>query len=175
MVSHNFTEKKCSIARTLDIIGDWWSLLIVRDLLLARGTGRFEDLREGLGISRNVLTERLRKLAANDVICKVPVQAGGRRQEYQLTPKGWELLPLVVAMAQWGDRWRDDPENIALQIMDRETRQPVLPVKVRASDGRDLDVGDLYVKILRESEYLPGVVRLRMNEFAADGPLEARD
>jgi DNA-binding HxlR family transcriptional regulator len=169
MVKSNFTEKKCSIARTLDIIGDWWSLLIVRDLLLARGTARFEDLREGLGISRNVLTERLRKLTANDVICKVPVQEGGRRLEYQLTGKGWELLPLVVAMAQWGDRWREDPENIALQIMDKQTLQPVVPVKVRSVDGRDLDVTDMYVKILRESEFLPGVVRMRMNEFTASG------
>jgi len=169
MVKSNFTEKKCSIARTLDIIGDWWSLLIVRDLLLARGTARFEDLREGLGISRNVLTERLRKLTANDVICKVPVQEGGRRLEYQLTGKGWELLPLGVAMAQWGDRWREDPENIALQIMDKQTLQPVVPVKVRSVDGRDLDVTDMYVKILRESEFLPGVVRMRMNEFTASG------
>jgi len=169
MVKSNFTEKKCSIARTLDIIGDWWSLLIVRDLLLARGTARFEDLREGLGISRNVLTERLRKLTANEVICRVPVQEGGRRLEYQLTRKGWELLPLVVAMAQWGDRWREDPENIALQIMDKQTLQPVVPVKVRSVDGRDLEVTDMYVKILRESEFLPGVVRMRMNEFAANG------
>lgn len=169
MVKNNFVEKRCSIARTLDVIGDWWSLLIVRDLLLARGKARFEDLREGLGISRNVLTERLRKLTDNDVICKVPVQEGGRRQEYQLTKKGWELLPLVVAMAQWGDRWRDDPENIALQIMDKETRQPVMPVKVRSADGRDLEITDLYVRILHESEYLPGMVRLRMNEFTANG------
>jgi len=169
MVKNTFTEKKCSIARTLDVIGDWWSLLIVRDLLLARGTARFEDLREGLGISRNVLTERLRKLTVNEVIRKVLVQEGGRRQEYQLTEKGWDLLPLVVAMAQWGDRWREDPENIALLIMDRETRQPVVPVKVRSADGRDLEITDLYVKILRESEFLPGIVRMRVNELAANG------
>jgi DNA-binding HxlR family transcriptional regulator len=168
MVRNNFVERKCSIARTLDVVGDWWSLLIVRDLFLSGGRARFEDLREGLGISRNVLTERLRKLTDNDVLFKVPVQEGGRRQEYQLTQKGWDLLPLVVAMAQWGDRWRDDPENIALQIMDRQTQQPVQPVRVRSADGRDLDFTDLYVKILQESEYLPGIVRQRRNQFMKD-------
>lgn len=169
MAKNGFEDKMCSVARTLDIIGEWWSLMIVRDLLLARGTARFEDLREGLGISRNVLTERLRKLTDNDVIRKVPVQEGGRRQEYQLTRKGWELLPLVVAMSQWGDRWRDDPENIALRIMDKSTRQPVLPVQVRSADGRDLDINDMYIEILCESEYLPAVVRRRTSETAANG------
>lgn len=169
MAKNGFEDKMCSVARTLDVIGEWWSLMIVRDLLLARGTARFEDLREGLGISRNVLTERLRKLTENDVIHKVPVQEGGRRQEYQLTRKGWELLPLVVAMSQWGDRWRDDPQNIAMRIMDKGTRQPVLPVRVRSADGRDLDINDMYIEILCENEYLPAVVRRRASETAANG------
>jgi DNA-binding HxlR family transcriptional regulator len=168
MAKNGFEDKLCSVARTLDIIGEWWSLMIVRDLLLARGTARFEDLREGLGISRNVLTERLRKLTDNGVIRKVPVQEGGRRLEYQLTAKGWELLPLVVAMAQWGDRWRSDPENIAMRIMDRGTHKPVMPVKVRSEDGRDLDIKDLYMEILCENEYLPAVVRRLLSESAAN-------
>lgn len=159
MVKHCFNDKKCSIARALDVIGEWWSLLIIRDLFLNGGRARFEDLREGLGISRNVLTERLRTLTEHEVIRKAPVQDGARRQEYQLTRKGWDLLPLIVGMAQWGDRWRHDPENITLQIMDRETNLPVLPVAVRSVDGRELSINDLYVRVLNDIEYQPAAAR----------------
>ena len=160
MVKHGFSEKKkCSIARALDVIGEWWSLLIIRDLFLNGGHARFEDLREGLGISRNVLTERLRTLTEHEVIRKAPVQEGARRQEYQLTRKGWDLLPLIVGMAQWGNRWRHDPENIPLQIMDRKTGEPVLPVVVRSADGRELGIDDIYVRMLVDTEYLPAAAR----------------
>ena len=79
MAKNGFEDKMCSIARTLDIIGEWWSLLIVRDLFLTKGTARFEELREGLGISRNILTERLRKL-------KAPLETPAARRGCRVKP-----------------------------------------------------------------------------------------
>lgn len=93
----------CSIARTVDVLGDAWSWMIVRDLSV--GLTRFEDLRTNLGISRQVLTQRLTDLHAHGVIQRVEYQSRPPRHDYALTAKGHDLLPVLVAITQWGDKW----------------------------------------------------------------------
>jgi DNA-binding HxlR family transcriptional regulator len=93
----------CSIARTLDVAGEWWTPLIVRDV--AYGVRRFREIQEDLGISANVLADRLDTLLAEGILETVVYQERPRRHEYRLTRKGAELLPALLALMQWGDRW----------------------------------------------------------------------
>lgn len=99
-------SQTCSVARTLSVIGDRWSLLILRDIFL--GTHRFEDLCKQLGVSRPALTQRLRKLEQQNVLQKRAYQEKPPRFEYHLTKKGIDLYPIIMTMAQWGDKWQDD-------------------------------------------------------------------
>ncbi|MFG1677394.1 winged helix-turn-helix transcriptional regulator [Micromonospora sp. NPDC049282] len=98
-----FGAMTCSIARTLDVIGEPWSPLILRDVYA--GTNRFEQLQRGLGISRKVLTERLNWLVAQGVLARREYSARPVRHEYTLTDKGTELCDLLLVMVRWGDRW----------------------------------------------------------------------
>ncbi|MFJ2772876.1 winged helix-turn-helix transcriptional regulator [Streptomyces sp. NPDC087300] len=96
-------DDHCAIAQALDVVGDWWTLLIVRDT--ARGVHRFDELQRELGVSRKVLTERLHLLVDAEVLTRVPYQDRPVRHEYRLTPRGRALLPVLVALQDWGDTW----------------------------------------------------------------------
>ncbi|WP_230196251.1 winged helix-turn-helix transcriptional regulator [Streptomyces coriariae] len=96
-------DSGCGIAQALDVVGDRWTLLIVRDT--ARGVQRFDELQRELGLSRKVLTERLRLLVEAEVLARVPYQERPVRHEYRLTPRGRALLPVLVALQDWGDTW----------------------------------------------------------------------
>ena len=98
----NFAEMKCSIARTLDVIGEPWSPLILRDVFV--GFTRFDQIQRDLGISRKVLTERLDHLVAHGVLERRPYDRRPR-YEYVLTPKGTELVDVLMVMVGWGDKW----------------------------------------------------------------------
>jgi DNA-binding HxlR family transcriptional regulator len=97
------TPDSCSIARTLDVLGDTWSVLVIREMFL--GTHRFDQLRQHLGIARNVLAARLRRLVEHGILSKRLYQEHPPRFEYHLTRKGVDLYPVVVGLMQWGDRY----------------------------------------------------------------------
>ena len=102
----------CSIARTLDIVGEWWTLLIVRDVFM--GIRRFEQIREDLGISKKVLTDRLNTLVERGILKKVPIERGF--EEYRLTKKGIALHDVLVAVRQWGDEW-EAPNGAPIELV----------------------------------------------------------
>ncbi|MEU9622088.1 winged helix-turn-helix transcriptional regulator [Streptomyces sp. NPDC088251] len=99
----SLADAACAIAQALDVVGDWWTLLIVRDT--ARGVHRFDALQEELGVSRKVLTERLRLLVDAGVLSREPYQDRPPRYEYRLTGRGRALLPVLIALQDWGDTW----------------------------------------------------------------------
>jgi DNA-binding HxlR family transcriptional regulator len=103
-----------TIAAVADLIGDKWSMLVVRDVF--RGVRRFDELCDDLGMSRAVLTVRLKKLVDAGVLIKVPYQERPLRHEYRLTPMGVELSPMLVALLRWGDRWLGDGETTAVLV-----------------------------------------------------------
>ncbi|EFH80068.1 winged helix-turn-helix transcriptional regulator [Ktedonobacter racemifer] len=109
MRRQRFASMACPIARSLDIIGEWWTLLIVRDL--ARGINRFDTLQEDLGIARNMLTVRLQTLLDHGVIERHCYQQRPERFEYHLTEKGAELTAVLRALKQWGERWTEAPSS----------------------------------------------------------------
>ena len=94
---------RCSLARSLQLIGDWWSPLIIRDLWL--GITRFDELIEDLGISRNLLTRRLKALADSGIVERTAYQSRPVRYEYRLSQAGRDLMPAMLALTEWGDRW----------------------------------------------------------------------
>lgn len=130
----------CPIARTLDVIGDWWSLLIVRDCL--KGMRRFSELQKNLDVSKNILTRRLRTLVAQEILILRPAADGSAYQEYALTDKGRSLFPVLVALGQWGRENLAGHDPDPMTLVDREYRQPVRPIEIRAHDGRVLGPGE---------------------------------
>ena len=130
----------CPIARSLDVIGDWWTLLIVRDAL--RGTRRFSEFQKSLGVSKNILTQRLRTLVTQGILELIPASDGSAYQEYRLTEKGRGLFQVLVALGQWGQESLAAEDVHRMGLVDREHRQPVRKLEVRASDGRLLAPGE---------------------------------
>ena len=120
----------CSVAQCLEVVGEWWSMLIVRDASL--GVSRFDDFQERLGISRNVLQQRLTHLVDHGVLERVAYQAHPPRYDYRLTEKGRDLWPVLAAMRQWGDRWAA-PEGPPLEVVHRDCGH-VTQVEQRCSE-----------------------------------------
>jgi DNA-binding HxlR family transcriptional regulator len=124
----DLSELNCSLARTLEAVGDWWTLLIVRDAFL--GVRRFGDFQKSLGIAKNILARRLEDLAASDILMRSGPE---RRPVYQLTERGRALLPAVVALMQWGDRWASS--NKPPVIVSDEKGRPLASVTLKSAGG----------------------------------------
>lgn len=132
----------CSIAQTLEIVGEWWSLLIVRDALL--GVSRFDDFQERLGISRNVLNDRLTRLVAEGVLEKQLYQEHPPRYDYRLTDRGRDLWQVLNAMREWGDRWAA-PEGAPTELVHRACGEHIHVVPTCSACGEVLEQRDLRV------------------------------
>src|SRR5947209_8566315 len=135
---------ECPIARSLDVLGDWWSLLIIRDALLGRR--RFGEFQKSLGLAKNILTMRLRTLVDQGLLEMAPASDGSAYQEYVPTPKGRGVFPIMVALRQWTEEFDEHPEEIATILVDREKGRPVKKLELHAQDGRFLDAADTALK-----------------------------
>jgi DNA-binding HxlR family transcriptional regulator len=134
-------DSTCPVARSLDSIGDWWTLLIVRDAML--GIRRFSDFQRSLGLARNVLSGRLKKMVADGVMTMAPAADGTSYREYQLTEKGEALLPVLVAMRQWGERFLFAPGEPHPELVDRLSGKALEKIRVRDAEGHECGVTDL--------------------------------
>ena len=132
-----FDDWDCSIARTVDILGDWWTPMVIRTAFL--GARRFEQFTDGLGIPRNVLTERLNRLVDEGIMTKVEYQDRPVRYEYHLTPKGVGLYPVIVTMLEWGNQWLDWEVDPPVHLVDRDTGERLEPVLVDRRTGKELE------------------------------------
>jgi DNA-binding HxlR family transcriptional regulator len=122
----DINQQLCSIAQTLAVVGDRWTLLILRDAFL--GTRRFEDFHRQLGVSRHRLTERLNKLVDTAVLEKMLYQQRPPRYEYRLTAKGLDLLPVMLTLSEWGNRWYADDAGAPVEYLHRSCNQLAKPV-----------------------------------------------
>lgn len=150
MEKKSWANADCPIARAVDLLGEWGSLLIVREAF--GGTTRFDAFQKRLGISRNLLTTRLNKLVDGGVLKRRPIATDAKRQEYVLTEMGEDLLTLVVAMRQWGDRWLFTPDTVPADLIDGRDGALVSPLEVRSATGRPLTLADIRLKRRRRSE-----------------------
>ncbi|MFZ6744457.1 winged helix-turn-helix transcriptional regulator [Undibacterium sp. JH2W] len=104
MERSSFSDFSCSIARTLEVIGEWWTLLILRDLFL--GFERFDDIQRNLGVASNILTARLKKMMEQGIVERKSDTQDKRVWRYSLTQQGRDLYPVLLALTAWGDKWR---------------------------------------------------------------------
>ncbi len=139
----SFDGRNCSVARALEIIGEWWTLLIILEAFF--GTHRFSDFEKHLGISKNVLTERLQKLVTHGILTRQP-EKGGKRQIYRLTDMGRELFPIIVTLMQWGDKWIMGEGKEPVTLRDKETGEKIARLNVRSNMGTPLQPRDILME-----------------------------
>ncbi len=131
----SYAGMNCSVARALDVVGDPWTLLVVRDLFW--GYHRFEEIQKRLGIARNTLTDRLGVLVEHGIVERVAYQDNPERFEYLLTPKGRALHPVILTLLEWGDEW-SGIEEPPVHLVEKSTGRRITPVLVDADTGTPL-------------------------------------
>jgi len=139
-----FREDNCAVAQALEVLGDWWTLLVVREAFL--GTRRFADFEANLAISKNILTQRLSHLVDRGVLERVDAGRLGTRYEYVLTPMGKDLTTIMTALRQWGDRWIYGEGKEPIVVKDRRTGRPIPRLRLLGEDGQPLRARDLDVE-----------------------------
>ena len=136
----SFAAMHCSIAQCLEVVGEWWSMLILRDAFL--GVSRFDAFQDRLGISRNVLNQRLTRLVESGILVKVPYSQHPPRDEYRLTDRGRDLWPVLTSMRQWGDKYAA-PDGPPVLMLHGSCGQISNAVMTCSSCGEQMDVDDL--------------------------------
>jgi DNA-binding HxlR family transcriptional regulator len=136
-----FDAMNCGIAQALEALGDWWTLLIVRDAFF--GARRFGEFERSLGIAKNVLSARLQHLVEHGIFERNDVGSSGERYEYRLTKKGEALLPMLTAMREWSDEWVFGRGKEPLIVRDRKTGRRVPRMRVVDAEGTPLTFRDL--------------------------------
>jgi DNA-binding HxlR family transcriptional regulator len=136
MQRKSFSGMNCSIARSLEEIGEWWSLLIVREC--TQGMNRFDQFQSELGIARNILTARLARLTELGIIERYPLPDRANTDGYRLTKKGEDLYPVIVALMQWGDRWLCPSGKPPTALVEDSTGHLIETMSVHAKGGKPL-------------------------------------
>ncbi|MDA0636458.1 helix-turn-helix domain-containing protein [Nonomuraea sp. MCN248] len=141
----DWTDPDCPVARTLDLVGDRWSLLVIRDAM--DGARSFTEFQRRTGIARNILTDRLRKLTAYGLLAQRAAPSG-RRQEYVLTDAGRDLFPVILTLRQWGERHAFAPSETHSTLVDQHGI-PVPEIAPTSADGTLLDTDTTHVQKTR--------------------------
>ncbi len=134
----------CPIARTMEAIGDCWSMLLIRNAMM--GQRRFSEFQKDLGLAKNILSDRLRALVANGIFTTEPAADGSAYQDYVLTEKGRAVFPIIVALREWGEDFAFSPGEATNILIDRKSGKRVRRLELHAADGRLLGVGDTTIK-----------------------------
>lgn len=168
MERRSFNRAHCSIARSLDVLGDWWTPLIIRECLY--GVNRFDEMQRWLGIGRNILARRLALLVGQGLLEKHAYQNRPPRFEYRLTDKGFDAARLLLAMMDFGETWYFGGGKEPVWLLDRETGRRVRPLLVDAATGEKIDVRRLYAA---PGPGFPSAERVRRERFAEHFQREA--
>jgi DNA-binding HxlR family transcriptional regulator len=143
MKRKTFARMNCSIARALELVGEWWTMLILREAFL--GTRRFRDFQRNLGIARNILSARLKKLVMRGILVRSVAQGGGRRLEYRLTEKGRAFFPVLMALMQWGDRHAANAAGPPVRVVERSSGEEIAEIHVMNRQGRRLQPSEIAI------------------------------
>jgi DNA-binding HxlR family transcriptional regulator len=143
MLGRTYESQNCSVARTLELVGERWTLLIIRDAFL--GVRRFGDFAERLGVARNVLQDRLERLVEAGILAKVPYQERPLRHEYRLTEMGRDLWPSIVALLQFGDKYLATEAGPPMLLLHRGCGGEMDDRRVCRACGAALELGDVEV------------------------------
>ena len=137
-------DQLCSIACTVAVLGERWTLVILRQAF--QGQRRFEDMQRGLGIARNILADRLSRLVDEGILERRPYQERPPRYEYRLTQKGRDLYPVLVALMQWGDRYTADDAGPPVLLVHESCGHETHPRFVCSHCGEEIDPHDVRPK-----------------------------
>jgi DNA-binding HxlR family transcriptional regulator len=140
VLRNDYPGQVCSIAKALEVVGERWTLLIVRDVM--NGDRRFGELQRSLGVARNVLAARLQRLVDEDILERRPYQESPERYEYFLTEKGLDLWPALIALLAWGDRHSPTPGGPPMLIVHKECGGPVNDRGICEACGKELHARD---------------------------------
>lgn len=146
MPKAKFSEEECPIAHALHEVGDWWTLLIVREAIY--GTCKYEEFHRVLGIARNILSERLKSLVDNGILIKSVDENDRRSSTYTLTAKGRALWPVIVSLLTWSNRWIAKPGKHLLDVKSIHTGVPIKSLTAVGPDGEAIDI--------KETEFVAG-------------------
>jgi DNA-binding HxlR family transcriptional regulator len=131
----------CSLSAALESMGERWSFLILRAAF--NGLHHFEEFQATLGIARNILANRLGRLVQHGILARTPLPDDRRKIEYRLTQKGADLLPAMLALRQWGERWESGTPSTPV-LVDKRDNQPIAQIAIHAHDGRVLDYSEMH-------------------------------
>lgn len=146
----NLWDAGCPVARALDVIGDWWSLLIIRDAF--DGVRRFNEFQTGLGIAKGMLATRLRDLVERGVLKMAPASDGSAYSEYVLTEKGRGLFLVIVALRQWAEDHLYRAHDARSSLLEKDSDRPVGRLQLRSQSGRQLAWNDTWVRKTKTGE-----------------------
>ena len=141
MTRTSLQDHNCSLARCIDIIGDKWTLLIIRDAFF--GASSFTQFQRSLNIARNVLADRLDKLVQHEILAKLQTKLHTERYTYHLSERGLALMPILLSITQWGDEWISGEGNEPIQFVDSKLGQPIRTMTALSADGRALSSNDI--------------------------------
>jgi len=139
----SFASMTCSVARSLELFGDWWTLLIIREAFF--GSRKFGEFHEHLGIATNTLSDRLARLVEGGIFRIGDQAPNGRVLEYRLTDKGKDLYPIIVAMMQWGDKHTVGPDGPPIRLVEKATGEEIAPIQIRSASGKALQPREVAV------------------------------
>ena len=134
----SFESRNCSLARSLDVLGDWWNVLIVREALW--GATKFDEFQRNLGMSKSILSKRLKLLLEHEVLEK---HNRGGSVDYHLSEKGREINTIIMSMLQWGDRWYPHAEGPPVVLINKKTRSPLAQARFYDQDGQEVGLEDV--------------------------------
>jgi len=140
---------QCPVARALEVLGDRWALMILRDAF--DGLRRFSEFQKNLGLAKNILASRLKLLVESGLLALQPASDGSAYKEYVLTEKGRSVFPIVVGLRQWGERFLFEAGEVRSELVDSAKGRPVGILQVRAEDGRLLAAEDCLRKVVRHT------------------------
>jgi DNA-binding HxlR family transcriptional regulator len=130
----------CPVARSMDLIGDCWTMLIIRNAMM--GARRFGEFQTSLGLAKNILAARLKAMVENGILSLVPASDGSAYQDYVLTEKGRAVFPIMVALRQWGETYAFQPGEPTTKMVESKSGKPIRKLELRAADGTLLRYGD---------------------------------
>jgi DNA-binding HxlR family transcriptional regulator len=143
MSRSSLADIDCSIAKSLSVLGEWWTLLILRNVF--HGMRTFDALQAHLEMSTSVLSTRLRQLTDAGILQRRKSGIDGRSFEYKLTERGFDLYPVLVALMQWGEKWAPNGRGLRVELVERATGEPIAGSAVISKDGRSLTPWDVQV------------------------------
>ncbi len=166
-----FDHARCPVARTADLVGDWWMPLVLRELLL--GYRRFGAIRDRLDISKPVLSQRLKRLEAEGIVDRVRYQDQPPRYEYTLTEKGTALWEVIAAMWRFGDEWLF-ADGARIELIDKRTGDPIRARIIDETTGQPLDLPSTRIRLRTRPPALLSAHDARVGDVPAGVPVRAR-